>query len=225
MNFLTKASVAFVATGASLAVASGAHAAGLTGTLTINGNVNVNSLADATQFTFVDSNGSSVGTNFNIGFNNLALDGVLGTVSGAGSIQNLNLDASGNLPAPITSFISNLIFNNGSGPQTLSFDLTSFNRGTPTTTLQNGTTTYFYNSLLSGVFKLNGSNAGFGSLTTTFTVSNTEPNTNPTNTGAYGGTFVATGRIPTPALLPGLLAMGAGVLMRRKASVPEESRA
>jgi len=156
--------------------------------LTIAGNVQANpSNANPTQFVFSTLGGTALKTT--IGASST------GSFAGLGgtepSIQNLSLTPSGvNLfsSGPVTNFITNI----GAG---ISFDLTQF----------------IYDNLASkatfeGFFRSGADSiaAKGGFFTSQLDAAN--PNT-------YSASIAA---IPTPALLPGLIGLGMGVLRKRK---------
>lgn len=129
--------------------------------------------------------------------------------SGGARIKDIaTVTAGGGYVIPPTSdFISNLVY----GGESLSFDLTSltgFTFNPPGLGALNGFS-------FSGKFRTaSGAILGNGSLNAIFSIDTLTGNT------SWAASLTAT-PIPTPALLPGLLGLGLGVLRKRKAEAEE----
>ena len=189
----------------------------VTGVMSVSASAQAFSIGDTLQFTSNDVVAYDLTTGAQtLNFGNNAFDptgapGSLGSIfvtsfsTGAfapyvfnnGSIKDLSLTPP--TPTPIANFIR-------IGAD-LSFELTGFNFSViPVTSgfsiLGNG---------VSGIFRnATGENIAEGLITAQIF------GTSPTGVSSYSGTIVVTNVIPTPALLPGLLALGAGILRKRK---------
>ncbi|PSB22011.1 hypothetical protein C7B65_00935 [Phormidesmis priestleyi ULC007] len=179
-----------IALSAATVSASPAQALSITpgSVLSISGNVQANPNNTApTQFEFSSVAGNLLKTTIGASSNG-SFAGLGGTEP---SIQNLTLSAlGGNLfsSAPVTNFITNI----GGG---ISFDLTKFiyNNSTSSATFEG-----FFRS---GADSIAAKGGLFTSQLTNF------------NPATYSASIVA---IPTPALLPGLIGLGMGMLRKRK---------
>jgi hypothetical protein len=116
-----------------------------------------------------------------------------------GSIKDLGLNPA--TPLPLKNFIT--IGN-------LSFELKNFFYGTSPTPGKFDS----FNLTIEGIFRNGGKSLGEGLLTAQF------KDGKKSGLSSYSGSFVVT-EIPTPALLPGLVGLGMGVLRKRKKEMAE----
>lgn len=138
----------------------------------------------------------------------------IGITEGAGGAKIKDISTStaggGYAVAPVNDFISNLVL----GGESLSFDLLSLNSFTFDLPNPGGVLNGFS---FNGQFRTgSGTILGNGALTAIFSTN--------TTTGATSWAADLT-PVPTPALLPGLIGLGLGVLRKRRAEAKVEAEA
>lgn len=214
-----------------------AQAASLTGTLSFGADVRIDNLDAPKTFTFLDASGAAAGTNFavstdstDLAFNTPAPGKVGGTPIGSeiyGTIvPSITLDVAGQggKVGPIANFLSGLTIRNAADTANipLRFDLAEFKLELLNKTVFGPATNYSYISSITGRFFAGSEFAGFGSFTSQFTVIGNGSTRNVKTT--YSGNIAAL-PIPTPALLPGLIALGVGALRKRNSEALEAAEA
>ena len=225
MNFKSiglSAAIATAAIAGSSFATSPVQASTLTGNLSFTGSVMFDSVAAPTQLKFLSFNVSQdVSPDGSQGSTDLAFDTPHAkqvTVAGKITPATIKLDSSGNA-GHYTGWLTGLQVSG----KTLSFDLDSFSLGTATPIPERingkltGSNFYIYAPTLLGKFSTDGKETvGSGVFTTQFKVRAKKDVKNPRAVYVYSG-FLTAVPVPTPALLPGLLALGAGIVRKRKA--------
>jgi hypothetical protein len=214
MNFKSialKATVAAAVVAGSALGASSAQALNINSDLNFTGSVEITDTGSSFKFDFLkETPGPGTTTIFTTG----ASDGDIGIGAGSGLFSEAAggakiKDVSTSQITDLSNFISGLLYNN----TPVSFTLTKVTDS------------------LAGVFNKKGYNLfnfdgfftdGTGKVLGTGAVSAQFAKAVVTGTTTYSGSFTP---VPTPALLPGLLALGAGVLRKRKAEATEEVQA
>ncbi|MGI0484486.1 PTPA-CTERM sorting domain-containing protein [Pantanalinema rosaneae CENA516] len=197
-----------------------AQAAKLTGVLNFTGAVTFDTVGNPTKLTFEDSNSLSPGLNFavDLASTTLAFDTPeKNQVTGTGKVAPKVINLVGGEAGPFPNWLTGLKVEG----KDLTFNLTKFVLGSASIrSLPGGFTRYVYDSDISGKFFADGEFLGSGVFTTQFVL--TAEQINQAITTSYSGTIAAY-PVPTPALLPGLIGLGLGVMRKRKTEAIEEA--
>ena len=209
---------------AAIAVSAATIAPSSAQALSLSGDINLQGVATVPDYT-------SVGETQNVTFSAPTI--VKGSLNGSSitsggiTINPLALTLTNQSPVPLFPDLLFRTFKNsglnpfidfgsrtiGAVTSNLTFNLLASNTYVGTKTISNGLLSLFDSGVLSGNFQFDGATIANGTVSANRsgeTVSN----------GIYGITLTAQ-PIPTPALLPGLVGLGMGVLRKRKKAAAE----